>query len=107
MRCADGIGEPLAFCFGPLIAPDDRRSHDLARIIEEHGAVHLTGKANCLYRARVDIARCKRLADRLTGGAPPVLRFLLCPRSLRRAKCDMLRRRRAGDATVAGNDDGT
>jgi hypothetical protein len=69
--------------------------------------MHLAGQANRCYRVRVDVGRDKRLADRLTSGAPPVLRLLLCPCSLRRTKCDMLRGRRAGDATVAGNDDGT
>jgi hypothetical protein len=69
--------------------------------------MHLAGKANRLYRARVDVARGQRLPDRLNGGAPPVLRVLLCPRSLRRTECDVLRRRRASDAAVAGNEDGT
>jgi hypothetical protein len=69
--------------------------------------MHLAGKANRLYRARIDVARGQRLTDRLNSGTPPVLWVLLCPRSLRRTECDVLRRRRAGDAAVAGNNDGT
>jgi hypothetical protein len=68
--------------------------------------VHLTGKTNRLYRTRVDIPCGKRLPNCLNGGAPPVLRVLLCPCRLRRTKLDMLRCGRAGDITVAGNEDG-
>jgi hypothetical protein len=69
--------------------------------------MHLARQANGLDRARVDIALGKRLPDRLDGGAPPVLGVLLCPRRLRRSECDVVRRRRPGDAAVAGNEDRT
>jgi len=56
---------------------------------------------------RVDIARGKRLLDRLNGGPPPVLRILLGPGRVWRTECGMVRGRRARDAPVAGNEDGT
>jgi len=69
--------------------------------------VHLARQANRVYRARIDTARCKRLPDGPNGGVPPVLRILLGPCSLRRTECDVLCGRRAGDAAVAANEDGT
>ena len=41
---ADRVVQPAALVFGALIAPDDRRAHDLAALVQQHRAVHLAGK---------------------------------------------------------------
>ena len=54
--------EPAALGLGALIAPDDRRPHDRARVIQQHGAVHLTGEADGVNRSTR--RRCSPTAPR-------------------------------------------
>ena len=61
---SDRLVEPAAFVFGALIAPDDRGPQDLAGVVEQHGAVHLPGKADGGDRVGRDAGSREHRADR-------------------------------------------
>jgi len=43
---ADGVPDPVALGARPLVVPQDRRSDDLARPVQDNRAVHLAGQAD-------------------------------------------------------------
>ena len=76
------FGEPLAFGFGALVAPDERGTDNRIGDVEKYRAVHLSRQSNAL-----DVAdRARRVGKRCTHGrlarAPPIIGRLLGPPGL-------------------------
>ena len=99
-RPSDRLVEPAAFGFGALIAPDDRGPQRLVVCVEQHGPVHLAGKADARDRVGTDAAVVHDAADRELAGAPPVVGILLGPGRTRRGERLMVGRCRRDDPAI-------
>jgi hypothetical protein len=90
--------------FGALITPNDGRANDVARGIQQNGAVHLTREAD----TRHVIGRCvclfHRFFYRRATGAPPIDGVLFCPAILWRCKGLMLMRAGCDDSASFVNE---
>src|SRR5690606_35343005 len=76
---SDPAADLVTFLFGALVVPQDRRAHHLARIVEQHRAVHLAGQPDGGYLVGGDTRLVESLADGPDRRVPPVSRVLLAP----------------------------
>ncbi len=76
---ADRVPDDLALSGRALVVPQDRRPEHGVGCVEQDGAVHLAGQANCGDRRPVNSGALERLADGQHGTVPPKLWILLRP----------------------------
>jgi hypothetical protein len=75
-----------------LVAPDDRRAHDVPLGIEQDRSVHLPREPHSRDAMRRRAGLPQNRACRLLTRGPPILRILFSPGCLRRAKLGVLGR---------------
>src|SRR5712691_12825799 len=101
---ADLGSDPIALRLAPLVAPDERRTEDGVRLVEQHYAVHLPGEADDGNVRAFEASLLERSPNSAQGRLPPVLGVLLGPAGLGHPHWLVVSSGRADDMTVRADD---
>lgn len=92
-------GEFGALVHGAHVVPEDRRAQDVVAGVEQHGAMHLPGKADAAHLREFLRMGFAQRGERAARAVPPVGGILLGPARVR-ARDDERRAGRANHAAV-------